>query len=100
MSKWTEIRDEVVAEAKAAKIDEKLKQTIAEKIYGEVLPALREIGDSFTDAIKEQSKSESGWTRIRDAFILPICVQAVLWVTETLLGLTIKKTASTQTTAA
>lgn len=97
MSKWTEIRDSIVAEAKATKIDEAVKQSVTQHIYDTVLPALREVGDSFTDIVKEQSKSESGWCKIRDGIALPICIQSGLWLAEKLLGYIIKKTAAAQT---
>lgn len=102
MSKWTDIRDRAVAEAKEAKIDEAVKQSVARKFYDDALPALREVGDSFTEAIKEQSKTESGWVKIRDAIVLPACIQGTLWAIELLLGHTIKKTetAPTQTAQA
>lgn len=93
MSKWTDIRDRAVAEAKEAKIDEAVKQSVARKFYDDALPALREVVDSFTEAIKEQSKTESGWVKIRDAIVLPACIQGTLWAIELLLGHTIKKTA-------
>lgn len=100
MSKWTEIRDSIVAEAKATKIDEAVKQSVTQHIYDTVLPALREVGDSFTDIVKEQSKSESGWCKIRDGIALPICIQSGLWLAEKLLGYIIKKTADAQTAGA
>ncbi len=92
MSKWTDIRDRAVAEAKEAKIDEAVKQSVARKFYDDVLPALQEVGGSFTEAVKEQSKTESGWVKIRDAIVLPGCIQGTIWAIKLLLGHTIKKT--------
>ena len=100
MSKWTDIRDSIVAEAKAAKIDEELKQSVTEKLYSIVLPALRDAGDGFTEAVREQSKGETGWVKIRDAIVLPGCIQAGLWAIEKLLAFIIDKTTTSESTAA
>ena len=61
MSKWTDIRDDIEAEISNMKIDEQVKQTVTQKIYDVVLPSLQKLGDGFVDAIREQSKTESGW---------------------------------------
>lgn len=92
MSKWTEIRDSIEDEMKNAEITEEVKQSVTQKLYDVVLPSLRSLGNGFTDAIKEQSKNETGWCKVRDAIILPTVIQSALWLIDLMLRMTIKQT--------
>ena len=99
MSKWTEIRDDIEAEISEMKIDEQVKQTVTQKLYDVVLPSLRSLGNGFTDAIKEQSKNETGWCKVRDAIILPTVIQSALWLIDLMLRMTIKQTTGVDVSA-
>lgn len=99
MSKWTEIRDDIEAEISEMKIDEQVKQTVTQKLYDVVLPSLRSLGNGFTDALKEQSKNETGWCKVRDAIILPTVIQSALWLIDLMLRMTIKQTTGVDVSA-
>lgn len=92
MSKWTDIRDSIEEEVGKVKIDESVKQSVTQKIYDTVLPSAVKLADGFTDAIKEQSKNETGWCKIRDLIVLPAIIQGGLWAIEKALKLIIKET--------
>lgn len=99
MSKWMEIRDDIEAEVSEMKIDEQVKQTVTQKLYDVALPSLQKLGDGFIDAIREQSKSETGWCKLRDSIFLPVVIKSTLWLVELVLSKTIAAT-TTQTATA
>lgn len=92
MSKWTEIRDDIEAEISEMKIDEEVKQTVTQKLYDVVLPSLQKLGDGFIDAIREQSKKETGWCKLRDSIFLPVVIKVTLWLIELVLSKTVAQT--------
>lgn len=99
MSKWTEIRDSIEDEMKNAEITEEVKQSVTQKLYDVALPSLQKLGDGFIDAIREQSKSETGWCKLRDSIFLPVVIKSTLWLIELVLSKTIAAT-TTQTATA
>lgn len=99
MSKWMEIRDDIEAEVSKMKIDEQVKQTVTQKLYDVVLPSLQKLGDGFVDAIREQSKTEAGWCKLRDSIFLPVAIKVTLWLIELVLSKTIAATAAQTATA-
>lgn len=92
MSKWTEIRDEIVKTLNIDHLDEKAKQQITRAIVENVLPTIKDAVDRFVAKIKEQATSESGWTRLRDGIVLPLLVTGLFALVET----TLKKTLDAQ----
>ena len=52
-------------------------------------------GKRFTAKVKEQAAGEAGWTKIRDAIVIPFAVQIGLYI-----GKQILQTVQTQTAAA
>lgn len=99
MSKWTEIRDDIEVEISEMKIDEEVKQTVTQKLYDVVFPSLQKLGDGFIDAIREQSKMETGWCKLRDSIFLPVVIKVTLWLIELVLSKTIAATAAQTATA-
>ena len=49
--------------------------------------------DSFCAATKEQSKTESGWCKIRDGVVLPLLMQGGVYVVKLVLSKTVAQTA-------
>ena len=45
------------------------------------LPAVQEVADAYTAALKASAADETGWCRFRDAIFLPGLVDAALWLT-------------------
>lgn len=64
MSKWTDVRDNVVD---ALRVTEEVKQHVTNAILSEVVPVIENAVDSFCTATKEQAKTETGWCKIREA---------------------------------
>ena len=61
MSKWTDIRDNIVKELNVEHVTEEAKQRITRAILAEGLPLIEQSVDKFVSKIKEQAKEEHGW---------------------------------------
>ena len=97
MSKWTEIRDGALDAMKQGALDvaEETKQQFMENFVEAGVPVIEEYAAQFTAKVKEQATNETGWTKIRDAIVIPFAVQIGLYV-----GKQILQTVQTQTAAA
>ena len=92
MSKWTDIRDNIVKELNVEHVTEEAKQRITRAIRAEGLPLIEQSVDKFVSKIK--AKEEHGWCYWRDAVVLPAVMQGGVWlvrlVLDKSLGSTIK----------
>ncbi len=97
MSKWTDIRDGALDAMKQGALDvaEETKQQFMENFVEAGVPVIEEYAAQFTAKVKEQATNETGWTKIRDAIVIPFAVQIGLYV-----GKQILQTVQTQTAAA
>lgn len=93
MSKWTDVRDNIVDALHVEDITEDVKQHVTNTILSEIIPVIENAVDSFCTTIKEQSKTESGWCKIRDGIVLPLLMQGGVYVIKLVLSKTIKATA-------
>ena len=73
-------------------VTEQVKQNLTKQIVESILPAVKTAADGFTAKIKEQAKAETGWCKIRDMFVLPLVINGVIYVVETVLTKTLEKT--------
>ena len=46
-----------------------------------VLPALREVAEVYTAALRASSEKETGWCKFRDRVFLPCAIEGLLWLT-------------------
>ena len=56
------------------------KETSVVWLRNEALPALKEVADAYTAALKESSENETGWCKFRDRVFLPCAVDGALWL--------------------
>lgn len=94
MSKWTEVRDNIVDTLHVEDITEDVKQHVTNTILSEVIPVIENAVDSFCATIKEQSKAESGWCKVRDGIVLPLVMQGGVYVVKLVLSKTVAQTAT------
>lgn len=94
MSKWTDVRDNIVDALHVDDVTEDVKQHVTSTILGEVVPVLENAVDSFCAATKEQSKSEAGWCKIRDGVVLPLVMQGGIYIIKLVLSKTVAQTAA------
>ena len=92
MSKWTEIRDNMVEAVKNENVTEEIKQTALSTVVNNVLPALEDTVDNFISTLVEQSQNESGWCKVRDKALLPFVLKGGFTLISYLAGKTLEKT--------
>lgn len=93
MSKWTEMRDDIVESLQVEEVTEQAKQALTKQLVESILPAVKTAADGFTSKIKEQAKAEHGWCKIRDMLVLPLAINGLIYVVELVLNKTMEKTA-------
>ena len=94
MSKWTDVRDNIVDALHVDDVTEDVKQHVTGTILSEVVPVAENAVDSFCAATKEQSKTETGWCKIRDGIVLPLVMQGGVYVVKLVLSKTVAQTVS------
>lgn len=89
MSKLTEVKDNIVKALHVDDVTEQVKQNVTNAILTEVVPMVENAVDSFTDTLKEQAKTETGWCKVRDAVALPLIMQGLVYAVKTVLTKTV-----------
>lgn len=97
MSKWTEIRDGALDAMKqgALNVAEETKQQFLANFIEAGVPVIEEYAAQFSAKAREQSTGEEGWSKIRDAIVIPFAVQIGIYI-----GKQILQTVQAQTAAA
>ncbi len=97
MSKWTDIRDGALDAMKQGTLNvvEETKQQFLANFLEAGVPVVEEYAAQFTAKVKEQATNETGWTKIRDAIVIPFAVQIGIYI-----GKQILQTVQQQTAAA
>ena len=95
MSKWTDIRDNIVKELNVEQVTEEAKQRITRAILAEGLPLIEQSVDKFVAQVKEQAKDEHGWCYWRDAVVLPAVMQGSVWLIKMVLDKSLAPTVKT-----
>lgn len=86
MSKWTEVRDGMLAALDANDVVETAKQQIIESLSNEGMSAIEAMADKFVEQVQAQAASESGWNAIRDKFVLPLLINGGIWLVKLVLS--------------
>ena len=89
MSKWSDIRDNIVRELHVDNVTEEVKQRVTRAILSEVLPPIEDAVNKFAATIQAQAKEERGWCYWRDAIVLPSVMQGAVWLVKTVLTKTL-----------
>lgn len=93
MSKWTDVRDNVVDALHVENVTEDVKQQVTSTMLSEVMPMIENAVDNFCAATKEQAKTETGWVKVRDGIILPLVMEGAVYIVKTVLNKTVTETA-------
>lgn len=94
MSKWVEIRDGIEDAVGGVQVTEQIKKNVLDKAYNEGLPAFEDVVNGFAAACRKQAESETGWIKVRDAYLIPICAQVMTFAAEYALKRVIEETAA------
>lgn len=92
MSKWTDVRDNVVDALHAEDMTEDVKQHVTSTLLSEVMPVIETAVDNFCAATKEQAKTETGWVKVRDGIVLPLVMEGAVYLVKTVLNKTVTET--------
>lgn len=79
MSKWTEVRDSLVSALDANEVAEAAKNQVIASLTGEGMEAIEAVAEKFVEQVQTQAVSESGWSAIRDKFVLPLLINGTIW---------------------
>ncbi len=94
MSKWTDVRDNVVDALHVDDVTEDVKQHVTATLLSDVVPVIENAVDNFCSSTKEQAKTETGWCKIRDGVVLPLLMQGGVYVVKLVLSKTVSQTAA------
>lgn len=92
MSKWTDVRDNVVDALHVEDVTEDIKQHVTSALMSEVMPVIENAVDNFCAATREQAKTETGWVKVRDGIVLPLVMEGTVYVVKTVLNKTVTET--------
>ncbi len=92
MSKWTDVRDNVVDALHVEDVTEDIKQHVTSTLMSEVMPVIENVVDNFCAATREQAKTETGWVKVRDGIVLPLVMEGTVYVVKTVLNKTVTET--------
>lgn len=79
MSKWTEVRDGLVAALDVNEVAEAAKDQLTASLINDGMPAIEAVADKFVEQVQAQAASETGWNAIRDKFVLPLLINGTIW---------------------
>lgn len=94
MSKWTDLRDDVVDILDVEEVTEQMKQEVMKQLVESILPSVTAVADNFVAKAKEQAKNESGWCKVRDMLVLPLVINSTLYIVKKILTKTLEKTSA------
>ena len=80
MSKWTEVRDSVVDALKVDSVGKNLKNEFVTWLTQEGIAFLQAAADRVIEECKKDAPTETGWCKIRDAFVVPAALNIGLYV--------------------
>ena len=56
------------------------------------IPQLQEIADVYINKLKDDAAKDTGWCKIRDSIVLPLCITVTLGLLNSVIGKIIEKT--------
>lgn len=92
MSKWVEVRDAVEKEIQISGVAEEVRKNLLAVLANEVTPVVEAFLQKFADGVKAEAASESGWSKVRDAVVIPYAIQGVMWVSKYVIQRTLAET--------
>lgn len=101
MSKWVEIRDAALADIKegAVNVTESAKAEFLQTFTESAFPVVEQYAAAFSDAVKKQAETESGWNKLRDAAIIPACIKIGVFVFKSIVSSVVSATTTADNTA-
>ena len=86
MSKWTDFRDEIEEAIKIADVKKSIKDDFIHWLESEGVELAQKFVDQIIEECKADAPKESGWCRIRDAFVLPAVLNIAMYILQLVLA--------------
>ena len=80
MSKWTEIRDSIEDALKIEDVGKNMKNDFVNWLGAEGIEFAQKFVDRIIDECKTDAPTETGWCKIRDAFVVPVVLNIAMYV--------------------
>jgi hypothetical protein len=85
MSKWVEIRDSITEALKVEEVGKNMKNDFIMWLGNEGIEFAQKFVDSIIDECKADAPKETGWCKIRDAFVVPVALNVAMYVLKVVL---------------
>lgn len=85
MSKWTDIRDTVVDALQVEAVGRNLKDEFIKWLTNEGIALLEAAANRIIEECKTDAPNETGWCKIRDAFVLPAALNIGIYILKVVL---------------
>jgi hypothetical protein len=85
MSKWTDIRDTVVEALQVDAVGKNLKDNFITWLTQEGIVLLEAAADRIIEECKTDAPNETGWCKIRDAFVVPAALNIGIYILKVVL---------------
>ena len=85
MSKWTDIRDTVVDALQVEAVGRNLKDEFIKWLTNEGIALLEAAANRIIEECKTDAPNETGWCKIRDAFVVPAALNIGIYILKVVL---------------
>ena len=85
MSKWTDIRDTVVEALQVDAVGKNLKDNFITWLTQEGIALVEAVANRIIEECKTDAPNETGWCKIRDAFVVPATINIGMYVLKVVL---------------
>ena len=85
MSKWTDIRDTVVEALQVDAVGKNLKDNFITWLTQEGIALLEAAANRIIEECKTDAPNETGWCKIRDAFVVPAALNIGIYILKVVL---------------
>ena len=86
MSKWVEVRDSLVEALKIEEVSKDLKNSFVTWLESEGVEFAQKFVDKIIEECKVDAPKETGWCRIRDAFVVPVALNLAMYILQFVLA--------------
>ncbi|MBR1696432.1 MAG: hypothetical protein IJ709_13785 [Selenomonas sp.] len=84
-SKWVQVRDSLLEAIKAEEVGKTLKDRLVGWAETEGIEFIETFADGVIDECRKDAETETGWCKIRDAFVLPIAIDGGVFILKVVL---------------
>ena len=80
MSKWVQVRDSLLDAIKAEEVGKELKNRLVGWAETDGIEFIETFANGVIAECKKDAENETGWCKVRDAFVLPIAVEGGVFI--------------------